>query len=192
MAVPTVRLEDAQLGEPVGDEVEVAAEAGAGEGARDLGVPVHLDLYGLAGWTVTGPRVRTATVRSCRFRSSGETKRKVGMRSVASQPSPARSPGRVDLERAPVTRSRLAVRAAAANPVLGHPGAAIVAPRVPVEMEPQLSRRLLLDVGPGQDLASGKRLGRRSRNRPRWCSWRFAVTAVPELPGASPERLRAT
>ena len=155
MAVPAAGFEDADLREPVGDQVVVADGAGPRERARHTRYPLDLDVDRLTGSDRRRERhrhhrpvIRIAVVGG----DEGCLRRQVDGEAVAGgQESDAG-----DVNPAPVRLRPVVQREVEAEDPLAHPGRAGVPPGVVVEMEPELGRRERRDVAPRKHLAAGQ------------------------------------
>ena len=158
MTVPTVALEDAELWKPVGDEEEFAAKPGASERARDLRTPLQLDPDRFARLDRSGkldhhdrPVISIGVVR----RGEANRPSEIDSRqlSVLQQGNP------VDLGPPPVLLLDPIIQITTLPiVVLAHPCAEVVAPTVPIEMEPELIGGPFLEIAPGQDLTPSEHL----------------------------------
>ena len=95
-----------------------------------------------------------STVSSCAFPSSGASKREPV--SSAGLPSGGMSRIRRDIDPAPIIVLGRSGPGAPPEPRLAHPRRLGVLPRVVVQVEPQLRRRLRADVAPRDDFAPGE------------------------------------
>ena len=148
MTVPAFVLEDAELREPLRDEKEVADGAGAGECARHVGRPRHLDRRARTGSDRLGQRDQHHSF-VIRVVVRGDVPFGVG--EIAPEGLHSRH-----LDPAPVVCRRRALSSADERP-LAHEGRAAVLPGVPVQMKLQLAGWIRGDVAPRD------RLSRRDR-----------------------------
>ena len=167
VTVPALILQHAELRKPLGDEEEIPDRAGSCVRARDVSVPFQLDGDAAAGDNRLWQRDRhhrlivpVAVVggeKPLRRRDVDSFDSVSVVRRIRLEPGPGsrsddRDGGDVDAAAillAPVPVDRAAERG------LAHPGGAIVAPRVPVEMDLQVVDRRRGDVAPGDDFGSG-------------------------------------
>jgi hypothetical protein len=151
VAVPAaLALEHAQLGEPVGDEQEVVLVAGAAPDARDLGLPLELDLdRGSAGH-------RRGQVDREHAALVGRAAVGLAEAQAGQQVVHAVAHGR-DALPAPLV---LWVAPAQRPAALAQVRRAVVGEGVPVQVEPQLARGHRRRVGPAQRQAAVEQLAR--------------------------------
>jgi len=146
MAVPSLILQDAELGKPLSDEEEVADRAGARERPRHVRAPGDLD---------GGRRSRRDRLRQ----PHRHHRLIVLVVVVRSDEALDRGPigaidlHAVDIDSRPVAVGPFSVRLPGERE-LAHEGRPIVPPGVPVEMKLQLGRRARGDVAPGNGLGA--------------------------------------
>ena len=149
VTVPALVLQDAELRKPLSDEKEIPDRAGPRVRARDVRVPLHLDCEG----AVRGHRLWQRDRHHRLIVPVAVVWRKKSFRRGDVDSGSAHDRNRRDIDAAAIFLAAVPVYRSAEGG-LAHPGRAIVAPRVPVQMKLQVVDRLRGDVAPRDDFGS--------------------------------------
>ena len=150
VGAPALVVEDAELGVPLGDHVEVALVAGAGEHPREAGEEVELHGDRLPGGD--GAREGEGGEAGLGVLGPGEQGRRGGAGlelGEAARGALAEESGGAEVDVAPATLVLVLFGAAVGAARLEHPGGVLGPKGVHIEVEPQDRGRVLGGVPPG-------------------------------------------